>query len=229
VPYCPEQVGLHLGVGIELSRGGDEVGAAVLAPGIVLVDRRQRLHLDVVGLHVTDQADIIHRCMRGGAEHIIVFRLLEDARRAAIHQHQHLLQLFGDRRHREAIAGADIAEHDVDVFALIEVAQFLHLLGGAAVLVDHDRLDLHAAEADLVVGRRRRAFVQLIDDELPAIARGHAKAFRGGTGQERDDAELESISRAGGQGERDRSCDDDGEASGRAADVPKLSHGFPPL
>ena len=91
--------------------------------------------------------------MRRGAEHIIVFRFLEDARRAAIHQHQQLLQLLGDRRHRKAVAGADIAEHDVDIVALIQVAQFLHLLGGAAVLVDDDRLDLHAAEPDLLVRR----------------------------------------------------------------------------
>ena len=134
-----QQVGNQLGVGIKLSGCGDEVGPAVLPPGVVLVDRRKRVHLDVLGLHVPDQADIIHRGMRGGAEHVIVFAFLEDARRAAIHQHQHLLQLFSDRRHREAVAGADIAEHDIDIVALVEIAQFLHLLGGAAVLVDDDR------------------------------------------------------------------------------------------
>src|SRR5258708_2762866 len=51
-----QQVGLEFCVGIELSGGGDEVGPAVLAPGIVLVDRRERVQLDVLGLHVPDEA-----------------------------------------------------------------------------------------------------------------------------------------------------------------------------
>jgi len=89
--------------------------------------------------------------MRGGAEYIIVLRFLEDARRAAIHQHQHLFQLFRDRGDREAVAGADVAKHDIDIVALVEVAQLLDLLGGAAILVDDHRLDLHAAEPDLLV------------------------------------------------------------------------------
>ena len=133
--------------------------------------------------------------MRGGAEHVIVFRFLEDARRAAIHQHQHLLQLFGDRRHRKTVTGADIAEHDIDIVALIEIAQFLDLLGRAAVLVDDDGLDLHAAEPDLVVRRGRRALVQLVDDELAAVAGRDAETVRGGPGQERHDAEFETLLR----------------------------------
>ena len=133
--------------------------------------------------------------MRGGAEHVIVFRFLEDARRAAIHQHQHLLQFFGDRRHREAVAGADIAEHGIDIVALIEVAQLLDLLGRAAVLVDDDGLDLHAAEPDLLVGRGRGALVQLVDDELAAVAGRDAETVGGGPGQERHDAEFEGLLR----------------------------------
>ena len=131
--------------------------------------------------------------MGGGAEHVIVFALLEDARRSAIHQHQHLLQFFCDRRDGKAVAGADIAEHDVDIVALVEIAQFLHLLGGAAVLVDDDGLDLHAAEPDLLVRRGRRALVQLIDDELRAVAGGDAETVRRRPGQERHDAELEGL------------------------------------
>ena len=138
-------------------------------------------------------ADIIHRRMRGGAEDVVVFGFLEDARRAAIHQHQHLLQFFGDRRHGEAVAGADIAEHDIDIVALIEVAQFLDLLGRAAVLVDDDGLDLHAAEAHLLVRRGPGTLVQLVDDELAAVAGRHAETVRGGPGQERHDAEFETC------------------------------------
>ncbi len=166
--------------------------------------------------------------MRGGAEYVIVFRLLEDARRAAVHQYQHFLQLFGNRRDREAVAGADIAEHDVDLLALIEIAQLLHLLGGAAVLVDHDGLDLHAAEADLVVGRGALALVQFIDDELTAVAGGDAKALGRRPGQERDDAELEGVFGAGRQGQCDRSGDDGREQCGRTAKTQIMIHDFLP-
>ena len=136
--------------------------------------------------------------MGGGAEHVVVLAVLEDARRSAIHQHQHLLQLFRDRCDSKAVTGADIAEHDVDIVALVEIAQFLHLLGGAAILVDDDGLDLHAAEADLLVRRGRRALVQLIDDELRAVAGGNAETVGRRPGQERHDAELEGfLSRCG--------------------------------
>ena len=131
--------------------------------------------------------------MGSSAEYIIVLGLFEDARRSAIHQHQHLLQLFGDRRHGKAVARADIAEHDVDIVALVKVAQLLHLLGGAAVLVDDDGFDLDAAEADLLVRRGGRPLVQLIDDELRAVAGGNAKAIRRRPGEERHDAEFEGF------------------------------------
>ena len=117
--------------------------------------------------------------MGRGAEDVIVFRLLEDARRAAIHQHEHLLQLFGDRRHGETVAGADIAQYDVDIVALIEVAQLLDLLGRAAVLVDDDRLDLQSAEAHFVVRRGPGTLVQLVDHELAAVAGRNAKTVGG--------------------------------------------------
>ena len=133
--------------------------------------------------------------MCGGAEHVVVFGFLKNARRAAIHQHQHLLQLFRNRCHRKAIAGADIAEHDIDIVALVQVAQFLHLLGGAAVLVDDDGLDLHAAEPDLLVRRGGGALVQLVDDELRAVAGRDAKAVGSGPGQKCHDAEFEALLR----------------------------------
>src|SRR5438128_796136 len=137
---------------------------------------------------------------RGGADHVVVFGLLGDARRAASHQYQHLLQFFRDRCDGQAIAGADIAEHDVDIVALVEVAQLLHLLGGAAILVDDDGLDLHAAEPDLFVRRGRGALVQLVDDELTAVAGGDAKTVGGRPGQECHDPELEGILRRTGRG-----------------------------
>ena len=131
--------------------------------------------------------------MGGSAEHVVVFAVFENARRSAIHQHQHLLQLFRDRRDSKAVAGADIAEHDVDIVALVEITQLLHLLGGATILVDDDGLDLHPAEADLLVRRGGRPLVQLIDDELRAVAGGNAEAVGRRPRQERYDAELEGF------------------------------------
>ena len=131
---------------------GDEVGPAILSPGVILVDERQGVHLYVLRFHVPDETDIIHRGVRGCAEHVVVFGFLKDAWRAAIHQHQHLFQFLRNRSHRQAIARADVAEHDVDLLALIQVAKFLDLLGRPAVLVDNHRLDFHAAKPKLVVG-----------------------------------------------------------------------------
>ena len=133
--------------------------------------------------------------MRGGTEHIIVFPFLEDARRATIHQHQHLFQFFRNRRNRETIARADIAEHGIDIVALIEVTQLLDLLGRAAVLVDDNRFDFHAAEPDLLIRSGGSAFVQLVDDKLSAVAGRDAETISGGPGQERDDAQFESLLR----------------------------------
>src|SRR6266566_185217 len=79
--------------------------------------------------------------------------------------------------------------------ALIEVTQLLDLLGRAAVLVDDNRFDFHAAEPDLLVRSGGSAFVQLVDDKLSAVAGRHAETISGGPGQERDDAQFESLLR----------------------------------
>ena len=138
------------------------------------------------------------------------------------------LQFFCDRSHGEAVAGADITDHDIDIVALIEVTQFLHLLGGAAILVDDDGLDLHAAEPDLFVRRWCRPLVQLVDDELRAVTGGDAETVRRGPGQEGHNAQFEGFLCGCGpcQGKRHRSgrynCDS-------AVDPPKTVHDFLPL
>jgi len=127
------------------------------------------------------------------AEDVVVFRFLEDARRSAVEQEQRLLQFFRDGSNRKAVAGADIADDGIDIVALIEVAQFLHLLGRAAVLVDDDGLDLHAAEADFIIWSRPGTLVQFADDEFGSLAGRDAEALGCGTRQECDDADLEGL------------------------------------
>ena len=165
----------------------------ILAPGVVLVDQVEGVDLDVARLQVARQRDVVHRRVRRGAEHVVVLAVLEDARRAAVVEDEELLQLLGHRRHRQAVARADVADHRVDLVAVVQVAQLLHLLGGAAVLVDIDRLDLHAAEADLVVRRRRGAGVEGLDHHLGAVDRRDAEALGRLARQEADDAQLEGL------------------------------------
>jgi hypothetical protein len=148
--------------------------------------------------------------VRGRAEHVAVFPVLEDARRAAVVEDQELLHLLGDRRHGEAVAGADVADHRVHPLAVVEVAHLLHLLGRAAVLIDVDRLDAHAAEADLVVGRGSLALVESLDHHLRAVDRRHTEAFGGRPGQEAHHAELERLLRRRAGAEQQRNHKDNG-------------------
>ena len=63
------------------------------------------------------------------------------------------LELVGERRDRETVAGRDIADDRVDVLALDEVAVLGDLLGRAAGLVHDHHLDRSSVDALLVVGR----------------------------------------------------------------------------
>jgi hypothetical protein len=112
-----------------------------VAPGVVLVDVVDGAELDVARLEVAGERDVVHHRVRGGAEHVAVLAVLEDARRAAVVKDEEFLHLLGDRCHRQAVAGAHVADDRVHLLAVVEVAQLLHLLGRAAVLVDVDRLD----------------------------------------------------------------------------------------
>ena len=159
--------------------------------------------------------------MRSRTEDVFELVLLEDARRAAIHQHEHLFQLLGRRRHGEAITRADVAENRVDVIALERVAQLLDLLGGAAGLVDQIDFDLEAAEPDLVVGLDHGSGVERVDHRLGAVPCRLAERFRGRSGQEGDNAELEYLlvlgRRAGRQCTKRRGTDQ--TASGKSTIV----------
>jgi hypothetical protein len=131
--------------------------------------------------------------MRGGAKHVFVVALLEYPGRAAVVQDQEPFHFLGRRRHREAVAGTHVPHHRVDLFAVVEVLQFLDLLGGAAGLVDVDRLDLQAAEALLVVRGRRLTGVEGFDQDFGAIDRGDAETFGGLPREEADHAYFEGF------------------------------------
>ena len=125
---------------------------------------------------------------------------LEDARRAAVVIDGERLELLGDRRHREAASRGDVADHRIDLVALDEVAEFGDDLRRRAGLVDVFRLDLGAAEAHGVVGRRCGPGVEGLDQDFRAVAPGNAERRRRGTGQERHDAELHGGRRGLGGG-----------------------------
>ncbi len=169
--------GLHLDAGPQRLHRALEVGPGVLAPGVVLVDAGERLHVGKPLHQVERDRHVIHRAGRPGAEHIFVARVLEDARRAAVEQHGELLQLLGDRRDGEAVAARDVADHDVD--PRHEVAELGDLLLRTAVLVDDHQLDRPAAEAFLGVGRRHGAGVEHLGGQLGGIARRHAERAGG--------------------------------------------------
>ena len=183
----------HLGAREQLFHRPAEVFLRVLAPGVVLVDHVVGVGLDVLGLQVARQRDVVHRAVRGGAEDVVELVVLEDPRRAAVIEDQELLHLLGRRRHRQAVARADIAQHCVDFLAVVQVLQLLHLFGRAAVLVDVDELELHATEADLVVRRWCGAFVESLQQHLGTVDRWDAEALGRLPRQEADDADLESL------------------------------------
>ena len=139
---------------------------------------------------VAGRRHVVHGGVGAGAEQVLVARVLEDARRAAVEENGELLQLVGQRSDRETVAGGDVADHRIDVLPLDQVAVLGHLLGRAAGLVDDHDLDRRAVDALARVGRRQRAGVERLDGEFGRIPRRHAERPGRRSGQECDDAEL---------------------------------------
>ena len=216
--------GLHLDAGPQRLHRALEVGPGVLAPGVVLVDAGERLHVGKPLDQIERDRDVIHRAGRPGAEHVFVARVLEDARRAAVEQDRELLQLLGDRRDGEAVAARDVADHDVD--ARHEIAELGDLLLRTAVLVDDHELDRPAAETLLRVGRRHGAGVEHLGGELGGIARRHAERAGGRSRDQRHDADLERLLRRRCRhGEQDR---EDSQQCGQN-EARSASHGLSSL
>ena len=172
-----------------------EVAPGILAPGVILVDAGIGRHVLHLAEHVFGRRHVVHGGVRVDAEHVFARLLLEDARRAAHVENGELLQLLRHRHDRQAIARRHVAEHDVDLVALHEVAILRHLLGGRAGLVDVFDLELGAAEPDLVVGRRELAGVEVLDQDLGRVAPGNSERRRRRAGQECHDADLDGGGR----------------------------------
>ena len=151
--------------------------------------------------------------MSAGAEQVLVARVLEDARRAAIEEDRQLLELIGERRNRQAVAGGDVSDHRIDILTLHQIAILRHLLGRAAGLVDDGGFDGHAVNAFGRIRRRQRTGIERLDGELRRVARGHPERSGGRAGEERHDPELERArllgmgGERGKRGEHDRSAD----------------------
>ena len=172
-----------------------EVGPGVLAPGIVLVDARERFHVGNALEQIERDGDVIHRAGRPGTEHVLVARVFEDARRAAVEQNRELLQLFGHWRDRQAIAARDVADDDIDRGD--KIAELGDLLLRTAGLVDDHELDRSAAEALLRVGCRHGAGIKQLGRQLGSIAGRNAERAGGRSREQRHDANFDRLLRWG--------------------------------
>jgi hypothetical protein len=172
-----------LDLGLERGHRGHEVAPRVLAPGVVLVEPGDRPDLGRTLEQVAGGGDVVHDRGRRHAEDVVVARLLEHPRRAAVDEDGELAHLLRHLRDRQAVAARDVAEHQVDAAPLDEVAELGDLLGRPSRLVDEERHDARSGEAGRVVGRRHRAGVEGVDDELGAVARRDAEMDRTRPGQ----------------------------------------------
>ena len=189
-----EQLGhlrsLDFDLGHQLFHRRLKIGPGILSPGIVLVDSGNRLQFRLDVQDVQRCADVVHGRGGRGAEHILVVRVLEYARRAAIEEIGEFFQLFRDRCDRQAIAAGDIADHQIDFVALHQIAVLGDLCDGGARLVDKLRLDLRPAETFGRIGGRRLARVQHLDHDLGRVARRHAEGRSRRAREEGDDADF---------------------------------------
>ena len=111
------------------------------------------------------------------AKHIAKVVVFENTRCAAVVEDEEFFQLFSHGGHRQAVARAHIADHHIHFLALIQVAQLLHLFGRTTGLVHIHDFDGHAANAWLVVGGGRLAFVEGFDQDLGTVDRRNAKTL----------------------------------------------------
>src|SRR5271156_2726261 len=77
--------------------------------------------------------------------------------------------------------------------ALKGVAQFLDLLGSAAILVDQDNLYFQAAKTDHVIWLYDATRVERVDYGLGPVRQWLSKGFRGRSGKEGDKAKFENL------------------------------------
>src|ERR1700728_480932 len=205
---------------IEIFHREAEVAPRILSPGIVLVDAGIYGNVLYLRQHVARGGDVIHGRERIDAEDIVARLLLEDARGAADVEEGEFLQFLGHGRDGEAAARGYVPDHHVDVIALHQVAVLGDDVRGRAGFIDEFRIDLGAAEPDLIVGRWRLSAVESLDQDLGPVAIGDAEGGGGGTAGEGYKADLDgrgrgllSVRSAGRKEQRE-------QQSGRATNPP---------
>ena len=151
--------------------------------------------------------------MSGGAKHITEAVVFKNAGRAAVVQNQKLLQLFSHGGNCQTVTRAYITHHHIHLVTLVQIAQFLHLLGGASGFVHVNDLDGQAANTGFVIGCGRLAFVKSLHQDLGAIDRRNAKALSSLARQKTDDANFESFLGKGALGQQGQHRGGEGAAS----------------
>ena len=178
----------------------------VLRFGIVLRDVARRRHV-FLGGH------------GGGAEHVLVAALLEDAVGGAVEQHGEFLHLLGHRRHRQAVAGGDHSDHQVHVLALDQVAVFGDDLGRATGFIDVHHLDRASAETFLFKARNLPALVERVDHQIRRILGRNSEGARSRSGKEGDHADSQRSLRRGERTAKKRECEKCGSRADAAQEA----------
>src|SRR5262249_48929922 len=117
---------------------------------------------------------------------IFMGSVFENARRATIEKNCQLLELFCNRRYRQAVSAGNIADDEINVLALHQIAIFAHLPGGAACFVDEHQRDRCTAEPGCRIRRRCLPRVDRLSEKLGAVACGNPERPGCWTGEESD-------------------------------------------
>src|SRR5216117_680281 len=103
----------HLDVRLQLAEGAAEDLPRVPTPRVVLVEARNGLHVGLRGQEIAGRADPVDAGVRGGAEHVLVLGLLEDARGPAVEEDREEPELLGHRGHGHAVGARDVTDDQV--------------------------------------------------------------------------------------------------------------------
>src|SRR3989454_3408406 len=182
----------HLDVGLELAEGADEDLPRVPPPRVVLVEAGHRLHIGLGGQEIAGRADPVDARVGGGAEHILVLRLLEDPGGPAVEGDGGDRELLGDGGHGHAIGARDVADDQVHLLVRREAPDLGDALVTGPGLVGENRHELRPADAALVV--------DLLDPGIRGLLRWDTEGARGRPGEQRHDADTELFRRAGDLG-----------------------------